>query len=144
MYRRAQALYELNTQKVDPNTFIGVFHLLDSIRKIVYRILWNKQKNELLFFWLKIRNQIPGRIMTFKRRLTVNGRKGAVPEQGSRENCSRVKFLFLETVELRGWTEEHEIWSPLHPNTLHCAQIFLCPGFQFELITQIILLYRPF
>lgn len=67
-----------------------------------------------------------------------------MPEQGSQENCSWVKFRFLEIVELRRWTEEHKIWSSLHPNSMLYAQTFLCPGFQFELITQIIILYGPF
>lgn len=38
----SKLLYELNIQKVGPNTFIGVLNALDNIRKIVYHILWNK------------------------------------------------------------------------------------------------------
>lgn len=84
----------LNIKNIYLSTFIGVLNILSSIRKIVYHILWNKEKNELVFFWLKIRNQIPVQITTSKRRFTVNGRKGTMPEQSSQENCSWVKFLF--------------------------------------------------
>lgn len=65
-YIESKFILELNIKNVDPNTFIWLLNILDSIRKIVSHILWNKEKNELVFFDSKYETRFQGRLQLLK------------------------------------------------------------------------------